>query len=212
MEKQVSYAATNSYETLNVLSTKTKKVWWVLHGIGYLGRYFITYFDSLNADENYIIAPQAPSKYYLKNEYKHVGASWLTKESTAQETNNVIAYLEAVRAQENIPVGVDQLLLGYSQGVSVAARWLARRQFKCSHLVLYAGSLPAELSAENFMFLAIGDTKITFLVGNNDQYLNESTLAKELDKLNLLFGGKAEVLVFEGGHEFKKELLYQFAR
>lgn len=212
MEKQVSYAATNTYETLNVLSTKTKKVWWVLHGIGYLGRYFITYFDSLNADENYIIAPQAPSKYYLKNEYKHVGASWLTKESTAQETNNVIAYLEAVRAQENIPVGVDQLLLGYSQGVSVAARWLARRQFKCSHLVLYAGSIPAELSAENFMFLAIGDTKITFLVGNNDQYLNESTLAKELDKLNLLFGGKAEVLVFEGGHEFKKELLYQFAR
>ena len=65
IEKQVSYNTTNTYSTLNTLTDKTKNVWFVCHGIGYLSRYFLKYFDELNSDENYIIAPQAHSKYYL---------------------------------------------------------------------------------------------------------------------------------------------------
>ena len=62
-EKQVTYQTTNTYETLNTLSAKTKNIWIVLHGIGFLSKFFIKYFDELNAEENYVIAPQAPSKY-----------------------------------------------------------------------------------------------------------------------------------------------------
>ena len=87
--KQVTYQSINTYETLNDLTLKTKNIWIVLHGIGYLSRYFIDFFDGLPKEENYIIAPQAPSKYYLKNEYRYVGASWLTKENTVVETKNV---------------------------------------------------------------------------------------------------------------------------
>ena len=97
-EKKVSYQTTNTYETLNTLTDKTKNVWIVLHGIGYLSKYFISYFNELNADENYIIAPQAPSKYYLKSNYKYVGANWLTKENRILETENVLQYLDAVSA------------------------------------------------------------------------------------------------------------------
>ena len=39
-------------------------------------------FEILYPTENYIICPQAPSKFYLGEDFKHVGACWLTKEDT----------------------------------------------------------------------------------------------------------------------------------
>ena len=84
-EKEVSYTTTNTYSPLTKLTSKTKNIWFVCHGLGFLSRYFIQYFNELNPEENYIIAPQAQSKHYLKNQYKHVGASWLTKEKTQKE-------------------------------------------------------------------------------------------------------------------------------
>ena len=69
LEKSVRYNSTNTYETLNGFTDKTKNVWIVFHGIGYLSKYFLKYFDELNPVDNYIIAPQAPSKYYLNNSY-----------------------------------------------------------------------------------------------------------------------------------------------
>jgi len=117
-EKEISYQTTNSYSTLNTLTQHTKNVWFVCHGMGYLSRYFIKYFEALDADENYIIAPQAQSKYYIPPKFKHVGSSWLTKENTIQETENVMRNFDAVLDAENIPSNVNLIVIGYSQGVS----------------------------------------------------------------------------------------------
>ena len=88
-EKRLSYTISNTYSTLNEHTENTKTVWLVFHGIGYLSRYFLKYFKHLNPEENYIIAPQAQSKYYLNGEYRHIGASWLTKENTEEEIKNM---------------------------------------------------------------------------------------------------------------------------
>ncbi|WP_400073441.1 alpha/beta hydrolase [Zobellia russellii] len=206
-ENTVSYTTTNSYATLNSLTDQTKNVWIVLHGIGYLSRYFLRYFDELPPQENYIIAPQAPSKYYLNNKFRHVGASWLTKEDTEQETQNVLTYLDAVYSALSIPKSCNLIVLGYSQGVSIATRWVASRKIACNHLVLYAGGIPTELEASNFDFLMKNQTKVTTLVGNADEYLTEEKQASETKKINQLFKGEAEQIFFEGGHEVKKELI-----
>jgi hypothetical protein len=99
-EKQVLYTAKNTYDTLNKFTDKTKNIWMVFHGMGYLSRYFIDYFSELNSDENYIIAPQAPSKYYQDKAFKRVGASWLTRENTIAETENILNYVDAVYKNE----------------------------------------------------------------------------------------------------------------
>ncbi|CAZ98154.1 alpha/beta hydrolase [Zobellia galactanivorans] len=211
-ENTVSYTTTNSYATLNTLTDKTKNVWVVLHGIGYLSRYFLRYFDELPPEENYIIAPQAPSKYYLKNSYRHVGASWLTKEATQQETQNVMAYLDAVYAAEKFPIDLNFIVFGYSQGVSVATRWVAQKRIQCDHLVLYAGGIPEELRASDFEFLAKNQSKITTLVGDADEYLTEERQALETKKIERLFGGKAKQILFKGGHEIKKELILNLVK
>jgi predicted esterase len=205
-QKRVSYNASNTYETLNCLTGKTRNVWMAFHGIGYLSRFFLPYFDALDRDENFIIAPQAPSKYYLDKDYRHIGASWLTREDTAQETENILNYINAVYRDVQIPAHCRLIVLGYSQGVSVAARWVARCKIACDQLVLYAGGIPDELVAEDFQFLS-DTTKITFLVGDADEFLSPGRMERETAKIENLFGGRALISVFNGGHEIQKNLI-----
>jgi predicted esterase len=205
--KKVSYHTTNTYETLNALTDNTKNVWLVFHGIGFLSRFFLKYFTDLPASENYIIAPQAPSKYYLNGEYKHVGASWLTKENTKQETDNLISYIDAIINAEKIPSQCKVTVLGFSQGVSIAMRYLAQTQFACKKLVLYAGGIPNELVKEDFTYLSAHNTEILSIVGDADEYLTPKLLEQEKEKLEALFDDTVQQIRFKGGHEVKKEII-----
>ncbi len=209
IEKQIGYFTTNTYSTLNELTSTTKNIWIVLHGIGYLSRYFLKYFDELPPEENYIIAPQAPSKYYLNGEYRHVGASWLTKENTLPETENVYAYLDALLEGEQLPKDKNLLIFGFSQGVSIATRWVARRQLTCQHLVLYAGGMPKELTPNDFAFLEKNETEVTVIVGNEDEYLTAERLQLVSEHIKKLFHNRAKELIFDGRHEVKKEIINQ---
>jgi len=206
LEKEVTYQSTNTYSTLNTLTDKTKNVWLVCHGIGYLSKYFLKYFRELNKEENYIIAPQAQSKYYLGSKYKHVGASWLTKENTIKEIENILCYLDAVLESEKIPNHINLIVLGYSQGVSVATRFVARRQLECSQLVLMSGSIPKELESVDFDFLR-EKTKVSLIYGKQDEYLNEEVMLYEKQRFYKLFGNDAKIIPFEGKHVVKKEVL-----
>jgi len=205
-EKEISYKSTNTYSTLNTLTNKTKNVWFVCHGIGYLSKYFLRYFKELDGLENYIIAPQAPSKYYLGSKYKHVGASWLTKENTVKEIDNVMRYLDAVLENEKLPNHINLIVLGYSQGVSVATRFVASRQLKCNQLVLMSGSIPKELERHDFKFLK-DKTKVSLVYGTQDEYFNEQFIKNEKKLFYELFEGDTQFIPFEGNHEVNKEVL-----
>ena len=206
IEKEISYKSTNTYATLNGLTDKTQNVWFVCHGIGYLSKYFLNYFKELDTVKNYIIAPQAPSKYYLGSKYKHVGASWLTKENTVKEIKNVMRYFDAVLENEKLPNNINLIVLGYSQGVSVATRYVASRQLKCSQLVLMSGSIPKELESHDFKFLK-GKTKVSLVYGTQDEYLNKEIMIYEKQRFYELFGDNTKIIPFEGKHEVKKEVL-----
>lgn len=208
-EKEISYTINNSYSTLNTLTDHTKNIWFVCHGLGYLSRYFLKYFKGLNAEENYIIAPQAQSKYYQSSKFEHVGASWLTKENTDTETENVMAYFDAVFAEEAIFTKISEnnmklIVFGYSQGVSVAMRYVAKRQLKCSQLILHSGGIPNELIPQDFEFLK---ASVTFIYGNKDQYITPKRLVLETNKSKDLFGNRVKMIEFEGKHEVNVELI-----
>ncbi|MFL0352778.1 alpha/beta hydrolase [Xanthomarina sp. GH4-25] len=204
-EKEISYTTTNSYATLNTLTDKTKHVWFVCHGMGYLSRYFLRYFSGLNADENYLIAPQAQSKYYIPPKFKHVGSSWLTKENTLKETENVLRYFDAVFEAEQISEDKNLIVLGYSQGVSVATRYVAKRKIACSQLVLHSGGIPKELTTNDFSFI---NAKVTMIYGNEDEYLNEKRILHETQRAKELFGANLKIIPFEGKHIVNVELIH----
>lgn len=203
-EKEISYTTTNTYATLNTLSKTTKNVWFVCHGMGYLSRYFLKYFKGLNPNENYIIAPQASSKYYLKSDFKHVGASWLTKENTIKETENIMRNFEAIFKAENIPNHLNLIVFGYSQGVSVALRYVAKRQLKCHQLVLHSGGIPEELNPKDFKFL---NAKVHLICGTKDAYVTEERLKYQTKRAKDLFKNQLKITLFEGKHEVNVKLI-----
>ena len=211
IEKEVSYTANNTYHTLNKLTEKTKNVWMVFHGMGYLSKYFINYFSELNADENYIIAPQAPSKYYQDKAFKHVGASWLTRENTLTETKNILNFVDAVFEKENSVTFPNLIVLGYSQGVSIATRWIASRKIQCDKLILHSGGIPIELQAADFEFLK-SSSQVVYIYGDKDQYITEARKTEEQLKGSELFQKRLNIEVFDGIHEISREFLLKISK
>ena len=210
IEKKISYHAANSYSTLNDFTRRTKNVWIVFHRIGYLSRYFLKHFKNFDPEENYFIAPQAPSKYYLSSKYRHVGASWLTRENTATEIENVLNYLDEVYEVEELDRAPNLILLGYSQGVSVATRWMARRKILPAQLIIHSGKVPAELKSENFDLMK--DLKVKLLYGKEDPFLNNKTLEVELKNATDLFGERLEIFPFDGGHEINPPMITKISK
>ncbi len=204
-EKEILYQSTNSYSTLNSLNKTTRNVWFVCHGMGYLSRFFLKYFKALNPDENYIIAPQAQGKYYMPPKFKHVGASWLTKENTLRETENVLRYFDAIWEAEMIPEDLNLIVVGYSQGVSVSMRWIANRQINCHQLVMMSGGIPKELTSKDFSFLK--DVKASHIYGTKDEYLNDERITLETERSKELFGSNVTIIPFDGNHEVRVDLI-----
>jgi predicted esterase len=205
-QKEVSYKTTNTYHTMNEFHRKTKNVWVVFHGMGYLTKYFINYFSELDAEENFIIAPQAPSKYYQDKAFKNVGASWLTRVNTLTETQNILNYIDAVFEKEISSAVPNLIVLGYSQGVSIATRWVASRKIQCDKLILHSGGIPDELKPQDFHFLK-PTAQVIYHYGNRDQYITEARKTEENLKGNQLFQKRLKVEVFDGIHEVNKAFL-----
>ena len=209
-EKQVKYSATNTYTKLNSYSETTKNVWLVFHGMGYLSKYFAKYFAELDPSENVIIIPQAPSKYYYGKSFKHVGASWLTRENTLEDTKNVLNYIDSVWDAEKPTKMPRCIVMGYSQGVSIAMRWLASRKISCDHLVLHSGGIPKELGAKDFHYLN-PKCSVTYLYGDQDEYITEAKKTEQTLKGEAIFGEKLSISVFKGVHEVHRPFINHLA-
>lgn len=209
IKKDVIYTSKNTYSTLNSFTEKTKNVWIAFHGLGYLSHYFINYFKTLNPEENYIVVPQAPSKYYQDKTFTHVGASWLTRVDTEMEIENVLNYVDAVFEKESIREIPNLVVMGYSQGVSIASRWVARRKIACDKLILHSGGIPNELKPTDFDFLP-QQTPVIYLYGNKDPYITEARKTEEELKGNKLFGNRLKIEVFEGVHEVRLAALAEY--
>jgi len=208
LEKSIQYTTTNTYNTLNKYTTKTKNVWLVFHGIGYLGRFFIRHFNELNKDENYIICPQAPSKYYKNGQYKHVGASWLTKENTLIETENILNYIDSIIENEQIDFDtINFMVLGYSQGVSIATRWIAKRKHICNRLIMISGVFPKELLATDFEHLP--NLKTIHTVGLKDELFDPKNVKKQEEHLQQYFPN-IKFINHNGGHILDANLLNSY--
>jgi len=203
--KQVQYSTTNRYDILNQKTSTTRYVWLVFHGMGYLSKYFIKYFDGLDSDKHYIIAPQAPSKYYQDNRYKRIGASWLTREDTQMDLANVLNFIDAIYNSENL-ADLKLIVLGYSQGVSIATRWLAHSKVACHQLILHSGGIPKELLPEQFEFLP-EDCPVDYVYGEEDPYIHGERILQESQHAQQLFGARFRLHPFKGAHVVNRDYI-----
>ncbi|MGB1122955.1 MAG: hypothetical protein ACPG08_05475, partial [Flavobacteriales bacterium] len=122
-----SVTKTARYFTAGPAIAEANGVLIALHGYGQLPEFFMRRLQPL-ADAGWaIIAPEGLHRFYLEGAHGRVGASWMTKEAREDDIADYVRYLDALSAElgltERRPV-----LLGFSQGVATASRWVAMGQ------------------------------------------------------------------------------------
>jgi len=206
-EIHIPVTLSTSYCTLNELNTKTKKIWLVFHGYGMLSRYFIKKFEQLDPVENFIIAPQGLSRFYLEGFTGRVGACWMTKEDRLTEIDNQIKYIDAV-LQAALPKDhhAEVILFGFSQGTATAVRYGAFSNLRFDKLVLWSGTFPDDLAPDQVTHWST-DLKILYFSGKYDPFLQPGMQQRIIDLVKNTTGIHPEFHEFEGKHEVISTLL-----
>ncbi|TDB65861.1 alpha/beta hydrolase [Arundinibacter roseus] len=203
----ISVSRTARYFTLGELNETTERVWFVLHGYGQLAEYFIRKFEKLNDGRTLVVAPEALSRFYTDAEYKRVGASWMTRQSSKTEIDDYVAYLESIYKtifEKGLPKAIQLTVFGFSQGATTACRWLNQGTISCDRLVIWAGYFangiqdvidPARIPSQTY-----------YIFGDQDQFLNQIDFPEYLVQLRKQIPG-LNILDYAGTHTVDPEIL-----
>jgi predicted esterase len=206
---------TARYWTYGSLSPKTKNVWFVCHGYGQLAEFFIKKFSELNPEENYIVAPEALSRFYLKGFSDKVGATWMTKEDRLNEIKDYINYLNDLYAHifsssSLSSQSVKIYALGFSQGTNTVCRWLGNGKVKFDKLIVWAGNFPPDVDLVK-LSQSSDNQLITYVYGTEDELINQSVFDYEMNQLKLK-NIPFEVHSFVGKHDLNTGILQMLAQ
>jgi predicted esterase len=205
MEREINISLKTKYSTYGKFSDRTEKIWFVCHGYGQLAEYFIKNFEVLDAETNYVIAPQGLSKFYLKGFTGRVGASWMTKEDRLTDIENQWTLLDTIFEKEFAEIDLTQKkvnVLGFSQGAATICRWLTFTKNKIDKLIIWAGDIPSEFYQNDRCKIL----PLSFVYGKQDPFVPFIKVEKQKESLkqyNIAF----EILTFEGKHELNKDIL-----
>ena len=130
----------------------------------------------------------------------------LTRDNTEAGMENIMNYIDAVFETEHISKDKNLIVFGYSQGVSIASRYVARRKIQPSQLVLHSGGIPKELNTDSFKFLS-QNCKVKLIYGTTDEYLDADRIEIETKRANELFDKRLEISPFDGKHVVNVEII-----
>lgn len=189
----------------------TRYLFLAFHGYGQLGSYFIRNFDGVGK-ESFILVPEGLHRFYLNGMSGRVGASWMTKEDRLVDIENQSSYINTLLAQfgDLKSKNIKLIVLGFSQGVSTAIRWMAKSEYKVSAFIAWAGSYPIDLNdleVEN----ALGKVKMLQIIGKQDPYFNEKA-QNEMESWLVKHSIEADKFEFEGDHRIDKDFLNKIVK
>ena len=147
MKKQISISKTGKYSQIGKCSKKINNVWIVLHGYGMLSEYFVKKFECITNETTLVIAPEATNRFYLRDNYTRVGASWMTKLDREQEISDNILFLDKLFSIIKKEIGHDNFklnTLGFSQGGPTLVRWLMSNKLNTNSLILWGSDIPKD--------------------------------------------------------------------
>jgi len=203
-QHHIQVTKTARFFTLGQLGPRTQEVWLVMHGYAQLAAEFIQDFEVLNDGNRFIVAPEGLNKFYARGFGGKPVATWMTSEDREAEIADYINYLTVLYQSLNIPLHVKVVVLGFSQGVATASRFIHYTQQKIDAFVIYAGEIAAELVEP--LSNKITCLPVTYITGTNDPFI---TLEKHQKVYALMNKLQAKIIEFDGGHEIKKEVLLE---
>lgn len=206
-ENHIVVERTARYYSTQHSANKIKYLWFVIHGYAQLAGDFINNFNSLSDSNTLIVAPEALSKFYSRN---NIGASWMTKEDRENEIKDYLKYLgdvlKEVQSRHHEFVGAN--LLGFSQGVHTAVRLFINNDFHFNNLILHSSDFPKDA---DFPALKqkLKNSKMYYIYGRQDRAI---TLESFQDSKKLLKANRIpfETIEFDGGHVIHEDSLKEF--
>ena len=186
------------------------EAWLLLHGYSMLARGMLHWFETVARAGRVLIAPEALSRFYseLSGGKRVVGGSWVTREDLANEIDDQYHYLTRV-VEELVPSATRLHVHGFSQGVSVGARWAVRTDRAIARLVCWAGTMPEDVAADDLKRKLV-DEPLHLVVGDRDKRVPPEKV--EADAVRLRTGGLAVTLHrFDGGHTVNRGVLNTLA-
>ena len=186
------------------------EAWLILHGYGMLAQGILHWFRHARRDGRVLIAPEALSRFYteLSDAKRAVGASWVTREDLANELDDQFHYIDRAVA-EIVPPSASLQVHGFSQGVSVGARWCVRSSRPVARLVGWAGVLPEEVAADDLK-RRLGAEPLHLVVGDRDSRVPPAKVQADADRLSGS-GLNVKLHQFEGGHWVDERVLREFS-
>lgn len=216
-EHHLSVSRTARYWTLGD-EDGPAEVWIVLHGYKQLARRFLRRFEPIDRVGRLIVAPEGLSRFYVSSGGgRHgvesiVGASWMTREDRLVEIDDYVAYLD--RLAERVLSGVGGTdpsitVLGFSQGVATACRWVTMGSVKADRLLLWGDFLPPDLDVARAE-RALQDTELVLVRGSEDPALSRKLAAEEAERLEAS-SLRPRRVDYDGGHEIHEATLRTLA-
>ncbi len=225
-ERERETVRTARYAVIGAEPAQARRIWIALHGYGMLASRFLRGFVGAVPDDTCVVAPEGLSRFYLEmpradgGHLQRVGATWLTRESRDTEIRDAHAWLDLVHdevVQERRDASGDTPrvgVLGFSQGVATAMRWIAHGRVQPAQFIAWAGGAAQDVDRDAFC-ARMGDAELLFVMGTHDEFataINRSTIESALQGL----GVRHRHFSFNGKHHLDatllKELLHGFGR
>ena len=206
-EKKISISKTVRFYTLGEQNREVEHLWYLLHGYGQLAGYFIRPFREFESSKRLLVAPEGMHRFYLEGTEGRIGASWMTKEDRLQDIEDYCRYLNQLHAEllTGLNPDVKIHILGFSQGVATAFRWVNHFEGQITSLHGWAGTFPPDidyaLNRERFQKL-----RITAHFADNDRYIPLEK-ADELEFQLKSQGISLKRFDYKGEHKFYPEPL-----
>lgn len=193
----------------------TLGVWVVLHGYRQLAGRFLRRFRGLDDGRRLIVAPEGLSRFYVERAPgRHgpeslVGASWMTREARQDEIRDYVEYLDGVGDRFLRPTRsgsrISLTVLGFSQGVATAARWVTVGRYPCRRLVCWGDTLPPDLDQGAFRERMEG-VELVLVRGEGDDTRRRDVEDRQ-DTALRQSGIQFRIVTHPGGHRIEPDVV-----
>lgn len=210
MELKTDYfisAKTARYSTYGELTASTKYFWFALHGSKMLCEQMLYKFKDFDPKEHFVVAPEGLNRFYEKDFGGPVVASWMTKRDRLHEIEDNGNYLSGLYQYflAQLPQGCKKTIMAFSQGGTIAFRWLYQKEVEVDNVIPYACWIPEDIDLTASK-TDLNASQLLFTYGKEDQFLTEKYIAMVGDVIN-----KSDVnmtfLPYTGNHRISKDQL-----
>lgn len=185
--------------------------WLLLHGIHQRAEEFVAPWARIDdGDQRRVLAPEGLSRTILDFKTDKAGACWTTIPDRAIDLPDAFAWLDTCATQLDAECGPGKrVLLGFSQGGIIAARWAVARRRVWDAVILWGSAVPNGVDPKELAARS-RDGKLHLVLGERDEFASDERRAASRAALEAS-GVAVTLTTFAGGHRLDDATLAQIA-